>query len=218
MIRAYDRIYLERAQRILGNMLDLAVNEYNIELKDYYCRFIKSKISVDFSKGDTSTIAGKTGKELFAEVMDLKEDEYERLINTDLPISKSPEYWTGWLLAYYQWYRGVSFQIIDEETPIETILHMYHPYHEMDITQAIDRLNEISQASRAYSYLKLYRQRMGYSQQELALASGIPVKTIQQYEQGRKNINKASSESIITLANILKCQPIDLMEPQGEKQ
>ena len=218
MIYAYDRNYLECAQQNLGNMLDLAVNEMKIELTEFYQKFLSSRISVLFSKGDSTVLAGKSGKELFTEVMELDDDGCEEVRGITLPFSKSPEYWTGWLLAYYQWYRGVSFQIIDEETPIETILHMYHPYHEMDITQAIDRLNEISQASRACSYLKLYRQRMGYSQQELALASGIPVKTIQQYEQGRKNINKASSESTITLANILKCQPIDLMEPQGEKQ
>ena len=218
MICAYDRLYLDRAQKILGNMLDLAVNEYKMKIKDFYNKFLESRVSDDFAHGDTSTIAGKTGKELFALIMGLDEDEYEALAQIQLPMNKSPEYWAGWLLAYYQWSRGVSFQLIDEENSINTIVNMYHPYHEMDIMHAVEELDRRRKEKRLETYLKYYRQRIGYTQADLADASGIPLKTIQQYEQGRKNINKASSESIITLANILKCEPIDLMEPQGEKQ
>lgn len=213
VICAYDRIYLERAQKIMGNMLDIAVNEYGLVLKEFYARFISSRCSDDFSKGDTSTVAGKTGKELFADVMEFDKDkEYERLRSIQLPMNKSPEYWTGWLLTYYQWTRGVSFRTIDIEIPIDRILRMYNPYHEMDITQAVDELNRIRQQNRIESYLKLYRKQRGYTQSELSEATGIPLKTIQQYEQRRKNINKASVDSIIVLSNILKCSPIDLME------
>ncbi len=212
MIYAYDRIYLTRAQKILGNMLDLAVNEYKIKLTEFYRRFLGSRVSEDFSQGDSSTIAGKTGKELFAEIMDFKEEDFEQLANIQLPVNKSPEYWTGWILAYYQWTRGVSFRVIDDEIPVEVILDMYDPYHEMDITQAVDELNRIRQVSRVEPYIKYFRKKMGYTQAELAEAAGIPLKTIQQYEQKRKNINKASADSILALSNILKCNPIDLME------
>ena len=212
MICAYDKVYLPRAQKILGNMLDIAVNEYKMKLNDYYERFLISRISEDFSSGDSSTIAGRSGKELFAEVMNLKDSDRKKLEKVQLPISKSPEYWTGWLLAHYQWSRGVSFRMINDDIPIETIIDMYHPYHEMDITQAVDELNRISQLKRVETYLKIYRKKMGYTQSDLSDATGIPLRTIQQYEQRRKNINKASVESIIALSNILKCEPIDLME------
>lgn len=212
MIYAYDKMYLSRAQKIMGNMIDLAVNEYKIKITEFYNRFLNSRVSEDFSKGDTSTLAGKTGKELFAEIMDLKEEDYRQLSDVQLPINRSPEYWAGWVLAYYQWSRGVSFRVINDEIPIEIILDMYNPFHEMDITQAVDELNRIRQQKRIESYLKYFRKKMGYTQAELANATGIPLRTIQQYEQKRKNINKASADSILILSNILKCNPIDLME------
>lgn len=212
MIYAYDKMYLSRAQKIMGNMIDLAVNEYKIKITEFYNRFLNSRVSEDFSKGDTSTLAGKTGKELFAEIMDLKEEDYRQLSDVQLPINRSPEYWAGWVLAYYQWSRGVSFSVINDEIPIEIILDMYNPFHEMDITQAVDELNRIRQQKRIESYLKYFRKKMGYTQAELADATGIPLRTIQQYEQKRKNINKASADSILILSNILKCNPIDLME------
>ena len=40
----------------------------------------------------------------------------------------------------------------------------------------------------------------------------IAIKTIQQYEQGRKDINKAQAEYVIKLAQVLCCNPVDLLE------
>ena len=40
----------------------------------------------------------------------------------------------------------------------------------------------------------------------------IPIKTIQQYEQRQKNINKAQAEYVIRLSNVLNCKPQDLLE------
>ena len=40
----------------------------------------------------------------------------------------------------------------------------------------------------------------------------MPVRTIQQYEQRQKNINKAQAEYLIMLSDVLCCEVIDLME------
>ena len=53
---------------------------------------------------------------------------------------------------------------------------------------------------------------MGYTQAELAGRCDIPLKTIQQYEQRQKNINKAQAEYIIRLSKALCCEPADLLE------
>ena len=50
------------------------------------------------------------------------------------------------------------------------------------------------------------------SQSQLAEETGIPVKTIQQYEQRRKDINKAQAEYVIKLSQVLCCNPQELME------
>lgn len=61
--------------------------------------------------------------------------------------------------------------------------------------------------------LKTIRKARGFTQQELSDVSGVTLRMIQLYEQRRNNINEASAASVISLANALGCQPIDLMEP-----
>ena len=62
------------------------------------------------------------------------------------------------------------------------------------------------------SCLKRIRQIAGLSQNQLAQSSGVPVRTIQQYEQRQKNINKAQAEYIFMMASALGCQPEALIE------
>ena len=62
------------------------------------------------------------------------------------------------------------------------------------------------------TYLKLLRKEAGLSQRELSELTDIPIKTIQQYEQRQKNINKAQAEYVIRLSNVLNCKPQDLLE------
>lgn len=59
--------------------------------------------------------------------------------------------------------------------------------------------------------LKNIRLLNGLSQSELATVSGIPVRTIQQYEQGQKNLAKARAEYLISLARALNCDPASLI-------
>lgn len=60
--------------------------------------------------------------------------------------------------------------------------------------------------------LKRIRTAKGYSQNQLAELSGVSLRSIQMYEQQRKDINKAQSESIHRLAKSLGCKMEDLLE------
>ena len=55
-----------------------------------------------------------------------------------------------------------------------------------------------------HSRLKFYREEKGMSQSELAKASGVPVRNIQAYEQGYKDINKAQVITVLQLAEALE--------------
>lgn len=68
---------------------------------------------------------------------------------------------------------------------------MYSPYHEMDIRQFCDRMSELYAERKTQSNLKRKRLAAGLSQSQLARLTDIPVRTLQQYEQGQKDINKA---------------------------
>lgn len=207
MIHAYDKVYLSKAQATLANMLDTGVNTLGMPLDSFYQLFLASIISKRFSEGDPFTIAGKSGVEFALEMTgkDLGPDHEPSL-------SRSPEYWTGWALAYFQWYCGLSFHQIEDTVPILEILSMYNPYHEMDITQFCDHMLDTIKERTPTTNLKRIRMLCGYSQSELAEQSGIVLKTLQMYEQRLKNINCAKAETVIRLAKTLGCSPEDLME------
>ena len=61
------------------------------------------------------------------------------------------------------------------------------------------------------SALQKMRKKNGLSQSNLAAATGIPVRTIQQYEQGQKDIGKARAEYLIALSRVLGCDPASIM-------
>ena len=82
----------------------------------------------------------------------------------------------------------------------------------MDIRQFVDKLNEFYKEQKQDTNLKLLRSQLGMSQRELAELSGVPLRTIQQYEQRQKNINNAKAEYIIRLAKVLVCDVEDLIE------
>lgn len=65
--------------------------------------------------------------------------------------------------------------------------------------------------------LKSIREKSGLSQSQLAQKADISTRTLQDYEQGKRNINMASAMTVIKLASALNVQPIELMEEIGGK-
>ena len=135
-----------------------------------------------------------------------------RSIKPNYTYDRSEEYWTGWALAYYQWETGLSFEEIARHVPIVEIQALYSPYHEMDIRQIVDKVNELYKMASPESKLKVMRQRAGLSQRELAELTNIPVRTIQQYEQRQKSINRAQAYYLLLLAKTLCCDVEELLE------
>lgn len=211
MIRAYDKVYLDKAQTALGYMLDFAVYDLKYDITEFFNLFMNSGIAKRFGTGDFTVIVGMSGVELAYEVLEKSGIEYNR-IKPNYTFNRSEEYWTGWALAYYQWETSMSFAEIVKYIPIADIIALYSPYHEMDIRQFVDKMNAMYRAAKPQTNLKLLRMRVGLSQRELADMSGIPVRTIQQYEQRQKNINKAQAEYVVMLAKVLCCEVDDLIE------
>lgn len=211
MIRAYDKVYLDKARTALGRMLDFAVYDLKYDIEEFFDLFISSGIAKRFESGDFTLLAGKSGVEIAYAVLEQLGIAYAR-IKPNYTIDRSEEFWTGWALAYYQWESAMSFAEIIHYIPVKDIMALYSPYHEMDIRQFVDKMNELYKAAKPETNLKLLRQRAGLSQRELADLSGIPVRTIQQYEQRQKNINKAQAEYVVMLAQVLCCEIEALVE------
>lgn len=215
MIRAYDKLYLDKAKSNLGRMLDYAVNELEIDLVSFYNHFLNSGLCKAFESGDCTVLVGRSGVE---NVWILYDGQNSEIIKKKprYTADKSAEYWAGWALAHFQWHSNLSFCEINNFINIKEVLALYYPYHEMDIRQFLDYMYEQYFIYKKETNLKLYRTKAGLSQKELSETSGVPLRTIQQYEQRQKNINKAQAEYLLMLAKALCCKMEDLLEVAKE--
>ena len=210
-MHAYDKLYLDKARTALARMLDFAVYDLHYDISEFFELFLASGIARRFEQGDFTILAGMSGVELAYTVLENVGLAQER-IKPDYPVNRSEEYWTGWALAYYQWSTSLSFAEINQAIPVTEVRMLYTPYHEMDVRQFVDKMNELYREAKPETNLKELRTFANLSQSELAQQAGVSVRTIQQYEQRRKDINKAQTETLLKIARALVCTVEDLVE------
>ncbi|MCD8361353.1 MAG: helix-turn-helix transcriptional regulator [Lachnospiraceae bacterium] len=204
---AYSPLYLAKASRAIGNMLHDAVHEFNINGTDFLIRFIQSDVAEQFENGNPKYIAGKSGMELFLEVMERTTGEC-RDVGLVENYDRSPAYWVGWMLTHYQWYSGKSFQYILDTVPYEELDRLYGTLHEADIQKSYEVMDAHFAGNE--SRLKTMRRRCGLTQEALAQESGVSVNTIRAYERKSKDLNKAQFDIVTRLAKALKCDISEL--------
>lgn len=64
------------------------------------------------------------------------------------------------------------------------------------------------------SSLKFMRKMKDMTQETLAELSGVPLRNIQAYEQGYKDINKAQVVTVLQLSEALECDVYDIINPR----
>ena len=211
-IRAYDESYIATAQNILGHATDFAVMTLNLDSDEFGNAFIVSDASRQFAGGNPRYVAGMNGCELARKVLSQTHtpftDEEDVMF-----LDKSPEYWAGWALAYYQWYSLRSFMDILTDVPLSRIIEMYPVYHEMDICQFTDHMDELMKEAYPTTRLKDRRMNNGLTQSELAAESGVALRQIQLFEQRQGEINNAAAITLFQLSKALYCRMEDLIEP-----
>ena len=95
MIRAYQEIYLNSAQAMLGDAFDYAINICHYTGEDFVKMFVVSPISKRIENGEPTYLKGKSGIEV---LIDIVYETTGKIINVS-PIERfrrSPEYWIGW--------------------------------------------------------------------------------------------------------------------------
>ena len=211
MIRAYQEIYLSKAQSVLGDAFDYAVNTCEITGDDFVKLFIASSVSKRMENGEPAYLAGKSGIEIVIEIVaETKNQELQ--IEHQVHFERSLEYWIGWAVAYYQWYSNRKYKDIFTVIPFEDLQRMYYTLHEADISKFVDIVDSRMKAFFTETNLKRIRIAYGFTQAELARRSGVSLRSIQMYEQRNKDINKASVDTIYRLAKVLGCTVEDLIE------
>lgn len=211
MTHAYNKSYLSNAKNRLAQFFDYTINDCKFNSDWTAMMFVQSGYAEQFERGNPAVLAGMSGIELAHRVINkiYKEKELPPQRFRD---DKSPEYWAGWALAEYQWYTGKRFKDIFEYAPLSKIVSMYSIYHEMDITQFIDTLNQLYDKKDADTKLKQIRESRGLSQTELAVESGVHLRSIQMYEQKANDIDKAQAKTLYKLSRVLGCEIEDLLE------
>ena len=211
MTRAYQEIYLSKAQSVIGDAFDYAVNACGIVGTDFVKLFIASSVSKWIENGEPAYLAGKSGIEIVREIVaETKGKELQ--IEPQEHFGRSKEYWIGWAIAYYQWYSGRKYSDIFKVLSFEDLQKMYYTLHEADITKFVDIVDSKIKEYFSETNLKRIRTAYGFTQAELAERSGVSLRSIQMYEQRNKNINKASADSMYSLAKALGCTMEDLIE------
>lgn len=206
---AYNITYLEDAMSSLGAMLDYAVNSCGEDLSLFYARFLGSGIAKAFSQANPKFLAGMSGIEL-AQLVACRTGEglpeKEGFIDMG-----SPEYWTGWTLAYLSWYLCLDYATLQSRgVTVQAIHDRYHVLHEADLSKAVQFATQRIQAETKVQPLKRIRKNAGLTQRELALISGIPLRVIRSYEQGQRSLENAGSESVWRICQTLGCRIEDL--------
>ena len=211
MTRAYQEIYLNKAQSVLGDAFDYAVNTCGIMGGDLVKLFLASTISKRMENGEPTYLVGKSGIEIVREIT------YETMGKeiTDEPkeqFGRSKEYWIGWAVGYYQWYSSRKYSEIFKVFSFDDLQQMYYTLHEADISKFVDIANARMKEHFPDTNLKRFRVAYSCTQTELAQKSGVNLRSIQMYEQRNKDINKASADTIYRLSKALGCTMEDLIE------
>lgn len=215
MTPAYEETYLDDAMCAMGEMLDYAVHDCGCNADSFFTQFLSSGVAEQFERGNPKFVGGMSGVELALEVF-RRTTGHTPKIDASASEDKTPEYWAGWSLAYYQWKTGMRFsEIVSCGLTISKICSMYL-LHEADISKFVETANNMIQENLRLreTNLKRIRKSNGFSQKQLAEISGVALRMIQLYEQRQNDINKAQVSTLFALAKALNCRLEDLMEPQ----
>lgn len=211
MTRAYQEIYLNKAQSVLGDAFDYAINTCGMTGDNFVKLFLASTISKRMENGEPTYLAGKSGIEIVVEIVaETMGKEFDRI--PEDKFGRSREYWIGWAVAYYQWYSGRKYSEIFKVITFADLQQMYYTLHEADITKFVDIVDEQIKLFYTDTNLKRIRVAYGCTQAELAKMADVRLRSIQMYEQRNKDINKASVETVYRLAKALGCTMEDLIE------
>lgn len=172
--------------------------------------------AISFEKLSEAMKLGKLGEQVVLKSRQAFERiEYKRseaVSAEEYYVKKAARDWSGWALAYYQWYTGKTFSRIHEAVSIQEILYWYPTFHEADVMKFVTAMNERLQRFYADTNLKRIRKFAGLSQNELSAESGVPLRQIQLFEQRRRDINKTQAINFFRLSKVLGCKSEDLLE------
>ena len=185
MIRAYDNQYLDDAMRCLGEAMDYAANSCRVNMDSFLELFIGTGYAEQFAAGVPKYVSGVSGTELVMDVLTKSGTDMD-FPQAQIDYDYSPQYWCGWILAYYQWYTGRSFKEIAKHIAMQEVEKLYPTLHEASEKKFVDTVNRMIRKKNPPTRLQTQRKISGYSQRELAEKVGDRQFAVLPLLQGRQ--------------------------------
>ena len=211
MIHAYSELYFPDAQRLLASAFDYALTDCGMAPDLFSFIFSGSVACRAYETGNPGVLSGKSGVEFAMEILSAASPGMS-LPEPGFRPERTPAYWAGFSLAYYQWVSAKRFRDIFERVPLTEVLEMYSLFHEMDVRQFVDSKESRVNSRQGEPKLKCMREARGFSQSELAKVAGVTLRSVQLYEQRVNDIDKAQAGTVYKLAAALGCSVEDLLE------
>lgn len=208
-----DRLIIT-AIELIAEMFEYAKCYLHIECDEFFDVLNKTHISDKLYNLDIIYIYGKSSIEIINDIykandMKIKTFDKNKFLKND------KHYWIGLVIASYCYGKKISFKEIGKRIKPSQLLKMYNTMHEAPHMKVIDEIDKI--LNRQECILKHIRQSKNISQNELSILSGVSLRSIQMYEQKKKNISKASFEIVKRLANSLSIKMEELYESSQVK-
>ncbi len=212
VINLNNGLYDDDIATNLAEMLDCCANDGKLDGQQVARAFVASGLARQFERQNPVHVAGKSGFELASLLA-----TYMILPFPEQPsprYDRSPDYWVGWSIAWFQLKTGLPYQSVFGNFPYCDLRGMCYPLHEADESKFIETLLRKLDAldENRPARLRARREAFGLSQSELARRANIGLRAIQMYEQLNKDINHAQGATLYRLSRVLGCEMEDLLE------
>ena len=210
-IHLNDGLYDLEMREKLGVFFDIAVDRCGLRGQEAAELFVASGLAEQFERQNPGFVAGKSGAELVLWAFEQCCQDCTLEDGTYTPIS--PDYWVGYMLALFQISTGWPYARVFERMSYADLREMYHWCMDKSEEEVVEQILAELRKRPAGRRLRKVRKAAGLTQKQLAERTGVSMRSIQQYEEGKKDINKAAVGSVHKMSLVLGCCMEDLLEP-----
>lgn len=199
--------YIYSAMEILASAFDYSVNILHMKEETFLDIFFFTNIYMHYEIRSPKYMVGMSGRELVLCLLD--KAGYTESFTYDFDyvnFFKTKEYWAMYMITYYKYIKNLYFKEIFNIISISEIIKMYNTLHEASFDKFVSIIDKIIKKrgkDNLRDKLVSARLRKKISQKELSLMSGVNLRTLQKYETGEKDINKAEYQSVNSLERVL---------------
>ena len=215
MPHGYDETYLDDFRCNLGDAFEYASLDCCLDLDEFIHAFISSGIAQRIETGNPRYLVGISGFELVGMCVNAIGLRSGDLPEPTVRAERTAEYWVGWILAYYQWFRAERFRDLVRSGLTPSVIRGMYLLHEAGEEKFVEVADALLTANRSGkpTRLRSMRRARGLTQRELAETSGVSLRMVQLYEQRQNDIMRAEFATVQRLARALGCAVEELTEP-----